>query len=105
VAVNEDGQEHRKSVVVSDYNIVLAMDPKDRRLQLYLLERKKGTKWYLKLFQKLLSIAIHDAMNMYQSLLKSKTKYSLKFRLSLLQELAEKTRPWWSLFSTQPSIN
>jgi hypothetical protein len=69
---------------------MLGVDLKDQLLQLHLLERKKGTKWYLKLFKRLLSVAIHNSVVIYQCLLNNKNTVSLKFRLSLAQGLVEK---------------
>jgi hypothetical protein len=70
VVVNKANRVQSKSVVVCDYNInMLEVDLKDRMLKSYLLERKKSTKWYLKLF----NVAIHNAMVIYQCLPKTKT--------------------------------
>jgi hypothetical protein len=91
VAVNKANREETKPVVVCDYNInVLGVDLKDEMLQPYLLERKKSTKWYLKLFKNLLSVTIHNAMVIYQCLPDNKNMKPLKFRLSLAQGLMEK---------------
>ena len=50
-------QEKQKPVSVLDYNENMGgVDLKDQLLQSYLLERKKMTKWYIKLFRRLLSI-------------------------------------------------
>jgi hypothetical protein len=59
-------------------------------LQPYLLERKKSTKWYPKLFKRLLNVAMHNAMVTYQCLSNNKNIDTLKFRLSLAQGLVEK---------------
>jgi hypothetical protein len=40
-------------------------DPKDQMLQPYLLEWKKGSKWYVKLFKRLLSVTIHNEVVIY----------------------------------------
>jgi hypothetical protein len=70
-----------KRVVVCDYNKnTLGVDLKDQMLQPYLLERKKGTKWYVKLLRWLLNVAIHNNPNMD----------TLQFRLSLVQGLVER---------------
>jgi hypothetical protein len=61
--INKVNQEETKPVVVCDYNInMLGVDLKDQILQPYLLEWKNGTKWYPKLFKRLLGVAIHNAM-------------------------------------------
>jgi hypothetical protein len=68
---------------------MLGVDLKDQMLQPYLLERKKSTKWYLKLFKRLLSIEIHDAMVIYRCLPNNRNLDTLKVRLSLAQGLVE----------------
>jgi hypothetical protein len=69
---------------------MLGVDLKDQMPQPYLLERKKSTKWYLKLFRKLLSVAIHNAVVIYRCLPDNKDMDTLKFRHSLAQGLVEK---------------
>jgi hypothetical protein len=81
VTVSKANQEKTKPVVVCDYNInMLGVDLKDQMLQPCLLERKKGTKWYLKLFKRLLSVAVHNAMVIYWCLPNNK-----KHRLTNIQ--------------------
>ena len=47
-------QEKQKLVSVLDYNKnMCAVDLKEQLLQPYLLERKKMSKWYIKLFRRL----------------------------------------------------
>jgi hypothetical protein len=58
-------------------------------LQLYLLEQRKVTKRYFKLFKRLLDVEIHNAMVMYWSLQNNKNIDSLQFWLSLAQSLIE----------------
>jgi hypothetical protein len=81
VAVNKVNQEETKPVFVCDYNIIVSSVylKKGQMLQPYLLEQKKGIKLYLRLH----SVAIHNAMVMYQSLLNNRIIDSLKFRPSL----------------------
>jgi len=56
-------QEKQKSVSVLDYNENMGgVDLKDHLLQPYLLERKKMTKWYIKLFRRLLNITVLNCM-------------------------------------------
>jgi exonuclease III len=63
VVVNKANRVQSKSAVVCDYNVnMLEVDLKDQMLQLYLLQWKKSTKWYLKLFKRLLSVAIHNTV-------------------------------------------
>jgi hypothetical protein len=67
---------------------MLGVDLKDQILQPYLLEQERGTNWYLKLFKRLPTVMVHNAMVMYQSI-PNKNRDSLKFRLSLAQGLME----------------
>jgi hypothetical protein len=69
LTTNKVNQEETKHVVVCDCNAnMLGVDLKHQMLQLYMLEPKKGTKRYLKLFKTLLDVEIHNAMVMYWSL-------------------------------------
>jgi hypothetical protein len=91
VVVNKADRVQSKPVVVCDYNVnMLGVDLKNQMLQPYLLERTKSTKWYLKLFKRLLNVAIHYAMVVYQCLPNNKNMDTLKFRLSLAQGLVGK---------------
>jgi antibiotic biosynthesis monooxygenase (ABM) superfamily enzyme len=60
-------------------------------LQPYLIGRQKGTKGYLKLFRRLLSAAIRNAMVMYWSIPNNKNIGSLIFRCSLANALWKNT--------------
>jgi hypothetical protein len=63
VTINKTSQEETKPVAVCVYNAnKLGVNLKDQMLQTYLLEQKKCNKWYLKLFRRLLNVAIHNAM-------------------------------------------
>ena len=56
-------QEKQKPVSVLDYNENMGgIDLKDQLLQPYLLERKKMTKWNIKLFRRLLNITVLNCM-------------------------------------------
>ena len=91
VVVNRVNKPEIKPVVVCDYNKnMLGVALKDQMLQPYLLERKKGTKWYLKLFKRLLNVAIQNSMVIYRSHPKKQNLDTLQFRLSLVQGLVEK---------------
>jgi hypothetical protein len=69
---------------------MMGVDLKDQMLQPYLLERKRTTKWYKKLFKRLLNVAVHNAMVIYRCHPNKKNIDTLKFRLSLAQGLVEK---------------
>lgn len=84
VVVNKANKQETKPVVVCDYNKnMLGVDMKDQMLQPYLLERKKSTKWYQKLFKRLLGVAIRSTMVIYLCLPNNKNMGTLKFRISL----------------------
>jgi hypothetical protein len=68
---------------------MLGVDLKDQMLQPYLLERKKSTKWYLKLFKKLLSVAIHNTVVISWYLPNNKNVDTLKFRLISMRHPAK----------------
>jgi hypothetical protein len=52
-------QEKQKPVSVTDYKQNMGgIDLKDQLLQPYLLERKKMTKWHIKLFRRLLNTTV-----------------------------------------------
>jgi predicted nucleic acid-binding Zn ribbon protein len=91
VVVNRANKTHIKPVVVCDYNKnMLRVDLKDQMLQPYPLEQKKGTKWYVKLFKRLLNVAIHNSIVIYRSDPKKQKMDNLQFRLSLAQGLVER---------------
>ena len=64
-----------------------AVDLKDQKLQPYLLERKKGTKWYVKLFRRLLNVAVHNSLVIYNS--QNIAMDHLTFRLKLITSIFE----------------
>jgi hypothetical protein len=67
VVVNRANKPEIKPVVVCDYNKnMLGVDLKNQRLQPYLLEQKKGTKWYVKLLKRLFNVVIHNSMVIYR---------------------------------------
>ena len=81
-------QEKQKPVSVLDYNENMGgVDLKDQLLQPYLLERKKMTKWYIKLFRRLLNITVLNCMVICRAN-SGQTKIDhFKFRVELVQAL------------------
>jgi hypothetical protein len=81
-------QEKQKPVSVLDYNENMGgVDLKDHLLQPYLLERKKMTKWYVKLFRRLLNTTIVNCMVICHAN-SGQTKINhFRFRVELLQAL------------------
>jgi hypothetical protein len=91
VVVIRPNKTQIKAVVVCDYNKnMLGVDLKDQMLQSYLLEQKKGTKLYVKLFRRLLNVAIHKSMVIYRSHPNKPKMDTLQFRLWLVQGLVER---------------
>lgn len=57
-----------KPLVVHSYNKYMGgIDLKDQKLSMYLLERKRGIKWYVKVFRRLLNISILNTFIIYRA--------------------------------------
>ncbi|XP_023940980.1 piggyBac transposable element-derived protein 4 isoform X2 [Bicyclus anynana] len=79
-----------KPQMVLDYNKFMGgIDLKDQMLEPYLLERKRGIKWYMKLFKRLLNISILNARILLQSSTQ-KQQHHLAFRLQLVDSILTK---------------
>jgi hypothetical protein len=69
VAMDKVNQEETEPVVVCSFIVnMLEVDLEDQLLHPYLLNQKKGTEWYFKLFKRLLIVTLCNTMVMYQSL-------------------------------------
>ena len=80
-------QEKQKPVSVLDYNENMGGHLKDQLLQPYFLERKKMTKWYIKLFRRLLNVTVLNCMVICRAN-SGQTKIDhFKFRVELVQAL------------------
>ena len=81
-------QEKQKPVSVLDYNENMGgVDLKDQLLQPCLLERKKMSKWYIKLFRRLLNITVLNCVVICHAN-SGQTKIDhFKFRVELVQAL------------------
>ena len=79
-------QEKQKPVSVLDYNEnMCGVDLKDQLIQPYLLERKKMSKWYIKMFRRLLNITVLNCMVICRTN-SGQTKIDhFKFRVELVQ--------------------
>jgi hypothetical protein len=83
------GAEIKKPACILEYNKAMSgVDLKYQKLQPYLLERKKGSKWYIKLFRQLLNVSVHNALTVYNS--ENYTCNHLTFRLQLITALFER---------------
>lgn len=61
------GQPCNKPLVVHSYNKYMGgVDIKDQKLSMYLLERKRCTKWYIKVFRRLLNCSVLNTFIMYR---------------------------------------
>lgn len=76
-----------KPQVVLDYNrCVGGVDMKDQMLEPYLIARKKGKKWYMKLIKRLVNCSILNSRIIYSSS-KNKPQPHLPFRKQLVREI------------------
>jgi len=81
-------QEKQKPVSVLDYNENMGgVDLKDQLLQPYLLGRKKMTKWYIKLFRRLLNTTFLNCMVICHANSGQNKVDHFKFRVELVQAL------------------
>jgi len=103
-------QEKQKPVSVLDYNENTGgIDLKDQLLQPYLLERKKMTKWYIKLFRRLLNITILNCMVICHANSGQTKVDHFKFRVELVQALliehgSESVRKFQGQHSTDKNV-
>ena len=86
-------QEKQKPVSVLDYNKNMGgVDEKDQLLQPSLLERKKMSKWYIKLFRGLINITVLNCMVICRAN-SGQTKIDhFKFRVELIQAILTEDR-------------
>jgi hypothetical protein len=83
----KQGKETQKPVCVIDYNKWMnGIDSKDQLLQMYLVERKRMHKWYMKLFRRLLNATVLNTMIIYRHNT-GKQIGQLAFRVSLVETL------------------
>ncbi|XP_063897556.1 piggyBac transposable element-derived protein 4 [Helicoverpa armigera] len=87
----------RPPVCIKDYYRSFGgIDHKDQKLAEYLLERKKGMKWYVNVFKRLVNVSIHNSFVMYSSCLKRRDKPAMthrEFRYELAGALVRRHRP------------
>lgn len=69
------GKETEKPLCVIDYNHYIGgADLKDQLLHMYLVERKKMTKWYLQLFKRLLNSTVLNSFVVYRQVTERKVQ-------------------------------
>jgi len=65
--VSNKGKETDKPLCVIDYNHNMGgVDSKEQLLHMYMVERKKMSKWYLKLFKRLLNATVLNSFFVYR---------------------------------------
>lgn len=84
------GEECSKPEVIHTYNAFMGgVDLKDQKLSMYLLERKRGIKWYVKVFRRLLNISILNAYIIHCANTEQNKITHREFRYRLAQELIQ----------------
>ena len=85
--VSNKGKETEKPLCVTDYNHNMGgVDLKDQLLHMYLVEREKMTKWYLKLFKSLLNSTVLNSFVIYRHVMARKIQ-QLSYRIQLVEGL------------------
>lgn len=94
------GVECAKPLAVHDYNKYMGgVDLKDQKLSMYLLERKRGLKWYIKVFRRLLNCSIlnsyivHNLNDPENKMDHRRFRYVLAEALSLENNTKVRIRP------------
>lgn len=83
------GTECEKPVVVHNYNKNMGgVDLKDQKLSTYLMERKRGLKWYIKVFRRLLNCSILNSYIIYRCHDREKKLDHRQFRYTLAEVLS-----------------
>lgn len=87
--------EYDKPLVVHNYNKYMGgVDLKDQKISMYLLERKRGLKWYVKVFRRLLNCSILNSYLIYKSNERGRKINHRQFRYALAEALfLERTHP------------
>jgi hypothetical protein len=84
------GKEIRKPKCIEDYNKSMeGTDLKDQKLQPYAVERKRCTKWCVKVFRRLLNTSVHNSFIVCSASEGMKKLDHLMYRLELVKELLE----------------
>ena len=83
--VSKKGKETEKLLCVIDYNHNMGeVDLKDQLLHMYIVERKKVTKWYLRLFKRLLNSTVLNSFVVYRQAMGRKIQ-QLSYRIQLVE--------------------
>ena len=85
--VSNKGKETKEPLCVIDYNNMGGVDLKDNLLHMYMVERKKKiTKWYLKLFKRLLNSTVLNLLVVYWQVT-GRNMQQLTYRIHLVEGL------------------
>jgi len=88
--VSNKGKETEKPLCVIDYNHNMGgADLKDQLLHMYIVEREKMTKWYLKLFKRLLNSTVSNSFLVYRRVT-GRNIQQLSYRIQLVEGLLTK---------------
>ena len=85
--VSNKGKETEKPLCVIDYNHNMGgVNLKDKLLHMYMVERKKMTKCYLKLFKRLLNSTVINSFVVYRQVM-GRNIQQLSYRIQLVEGL------------------
>jgi len=85
--VSNKGKETEKPLCVIDYNHNMGgVDLKGQLLHMYMVERKEMTKWYLKIFKRLLNSAVLNLFVVYRQVM-GRNIQQLSYRIQLVKGL------------------
>ncbi|XP_047105214.1 piggyBac transposable element-derived protein 4-like [Schistocerca piceifrons] len=80
----------RNPQCIKKYNSFMGgVDLKDQKLQPFLMERKKGVKWYMKMFRRLMNVAVNNAFIVYNASEKTTEETYINYRLLFITQLLE----------------
>jgi len=84
--VSKTGKVTEKPLCVTDYNHNTGgvVDLKDQLLHMYVVERKRMTKWYLKLFKRLLNSTVPNSIVVYRQVT-GRNIQQLSYRIRLVE--------------------
>lgn len=90
-ASSRAGQDRDKPISVVHYNKYMGgVDLKDQKLSMYLLERKRGLKWYIKVFRRLLNTSLLNAYIMYCKNPMFRVLTHRQFRMKVAEDLCSR---------------
>ena len=88
--ISNKGKETEKPLCLIDYNHNMGgVDLKDQLLHMYMTKRKKMTKWYLRLFKRLLNSTVLNSFVIYQQVMERNIQ-QLSYRIQLVEGLFTK---------------